>query len=70
MINALTANKIALQVLTEPIEEQIITAVNKGKFFIHITNLDTGAAVYFSDLGYDISWIHGSSRSAFISWYK
>lgn len=68
MLNAQSANKIALQVLVEPIESKILTAVNLGKFLVIVRDLHEEARKYFEGLGYSIKL--GSIGDAWvISWY-
>lgn len=68
MFNAEAANRIALQVVCEPIEEQIRIAVNEGKFLIYVLEIHNEAVKRFRDLGYNVDW--DGSKSAFISWYS
>lgn len=68
MFNAKTAYNLALQVLREPVEEQIRIAVNQGRFLVYVNELHTEAAKYFRNLGYDVRW--DTNKAAFIYWYS
>lgn len=67
MFNAQEAHNLTLQVICEPIEEQIRMATSQGKFLIYVTELHTEAAKYFRELGYEVHW--EADKAAFIYWY-